>query len=59
MTEKLTIELPNTQSAMSLAGNQEENLKIISKQTGANLVMRGLCKMSSRGFVLLGHTAAA
>ena len=41
MIEKLTIELPSTQSAMSLSGNQEENLKIISKQTGANLVMRG------------------
>ncbi|MCU0540630.1 MAG: PhoH family protein [Oscillatoriaceae cyanobacterium Prado104] len=41
MTETLTIELPSTESAMSLAGHQEENLKIISRQTGANLVMRG------------------
>ena len=41
MTETLTIELPSPQSAMSLAGHQEQNLKIISKQTGANLVMRG------------------
>ncbi|WP_341735115.1 PhoH family protein [Microcoleus sp. EPA2] len=41
MTETLTIELPSPQSAMSLAGHQEQNLKTISKQTGANLVMRG------------------
>jgi phosphate starvation-inducible protein PhoH and related proteins len=41
MTETLTIELPSAESAMSLAGHQEENLKIISRQTGANLVMRG------------------
>ncbi|TAE98664.1 MAG: phosphate starvation-inducible protein PhoH, partial [Oscillatoriales cyanobacterium] len=41
MTETLIIELPSPQSAMSLAGHQEQNLKTISKQTGANLVMRG------------------
>jgi len=36
-----SIELPSIESAIALAGNGEENLKIISQQTGANLVMRG------------------
>jgi phosphate starvation-inducible protein PhoH and related proteins len=42
MAGALTIELPNIESALSLAGNQEENLKILSRQTGASFVMRGI-----------------
>jgi len=36
-----TIQLPNISSAIALAGDGEENLKILSHQTGANLVLRG------------------
>lgn len=36
-----TIQLPNSQSAIALAGAKEENLKFLSQQTGAQLVMRG------------------
>ena len=35
------IELPSPESAIALAGYREENLKLLSRQTGANLVMRG------------------
>jgi phosphate starvation-inducible PhoH-like protein len=41
MSEKLTIELPSVASAIALAGYQEENLKILSRQTGATVVLRG------------------
>ncbi|NJL83347.1 MAG: PhoH family protein [Chloroflexaceae bacterium] len=36
-----TIELPSPQSAIALAGPGEENLKLLARQTGALLVMRG------------------
>jgi phosphate starvation-inducible PhoH-like protein len=36
-----TIELPTTESAIALAGLQEENLKLIARHTGVNLVLRG------------------
>ncbi|MFN6501454.1 MAG: PhoH family protein [Nostoc sp. DedQUE01] len=36
-----TIQLPNISSAMALAGDGEENLKFLSRQTGASLVLRG------------------
>jgi phosphate starvation-inducible PhoH-like protein len=36
-----TIELPNPDSAIALAGYQEENLKQLAQQTGANFVLRG------------------
>lgn len=36
-----TIELPSQKSAIALAGEREENLKTLSRQTGANLVLRG------------------
>ncbi|MEA5570404.1 PhoH family protein [Calothrix sp. UHCC 0171] len=36
-----TIQLPNIESAIALAGKLEENLKLLSRQTGANLVLRG------------------
>jgi phosphate starvation-inducible protein PhoH and related proteins len=36
-----TIELPSQSSAIALAGEREENLKTLSRQTGANLVLRG------------------
>jgi len=43
MTEAVkTIELPSSESAIALAGPHEANLKILSRQTGAKLVMRGL-----------------
>lgn len=42
MTEdSQTIPLPTIASAIALAGNQEQNLKYISRHTGANLVLRG------------------
>lgn len=41
MEEKATIELPSQASALALSGDREENLKTLSKQTGAQLVMRG------------------
>lgn len=41
MTDALKIQLPNQASAIALAGYQEENLKILARQTGANLVLRG------------------
>jgi phosphate starvation-inducible PhoH-like protein len=36
-----TIELSNNESAIALAGEREENLKTLSQQTGASLVLRG------------------
>ncbi|GAB4198163.1 MAG: PhoH family protein [Coleofasciculaceae cyanobacterium] len=36
-----SIELPSQSSAIALAGEREENLKTLSRQTGANLVLRG------------------
>ncbi|MBF2015534.1 MAG: PhoH family protein [Rivularia sp. T60_A2020_040] len=41
MADAITIELPDIPSAMALAGNEEENLKILSRQTGATIVLRG------------------
>ena len=42
MTETIErIELPKVESAIALAGNQEENLKFLSRETGAQLVLRG------------------
>jgi len=41
MRETLTIELPSVDSAIAIAGYQEENLKVLTKQTGASVVMRG------------------
>ncbi|MEA5535225.1 PhoH family protein [Crocosphaera sp. XPORK-15E] len=36
-----TLELPSNESAIALAGKGEENLKFLSRHTGANLVLRG------------------
>jgi phosphate starvation-inducible PhoH-like protein len=36
-----TIQLPNNESAIALAGEREENLKTLSRLTGTNLVLRG------------------
>ncbi|MBD2199311.1 MULTISPECIES: PhoH family protein [Calothrix] len=41
MAEAYKIELPNISSAIALAGDGEENLKLLSQQTGASLVLRG------------------
>ncbi len=41
MAEASTIELPSQESAIALSGEQEENLKNLSRQTGATLVLRG------------------
>lgn len=41
MAETLTIELPTMASAIALAGDQQSNLNILSRQTGAKLVLRG------------------
>lgn len=43
MTEVVskTIELTNDESAIALGGEREENLKFLSRHTGANLVLRG------------------
>ncbi|MEM9332196.1 MAG: PhoH family protein [Pseudomonadota bacterium] len=41
MADAITIELPDIPSAMALAGSEEENLKLLSRQTGATVVLRG------------------
>lgn len=41
MVEALTIQLPSIDSAIALAGEREENLKLLSRQTGAMFVLRG------------------
>jgi phosphate starvation-inducible protein PhoH and related proteins len=41
MVEGTSIELPTQESAIALSGEGEENLKILSRQTGAKLVLRG------------------
>ncbi|MBR8837214.1 MAG: PhoH family protein [Stigonema ocellatum SAG 48.90 = DSM 106950] len=41
MADALTIQLLNIPSAIALAGDQEQNLKTLSQQTGATLVLRG------------------
>ncbi|NJL80731.1 MAG: PhoH family protein [Richelia sp. SL_2_1] len=41
MADAITIELPDIPSAIALAGNEEENLKTLSRQTGATIVLRG------------------
>ncbi len=41
MVETLTLPLPTPESAIALAGTQEDNLKILSRQTGATIVLRG------------------
>ncbi|MEM8719995.1 MAG: PhoH family protein [Cyanobacteria bacterium P01_G01_bin.39] len=37
-----TIQLPDSQSAIALAGSNEQNLKLLSRHTSVNLVLRGL-----------------
>jgi phosphate starvation-inducible protein PhoH and related proteins len=39
--EERTIDLLSTDSAISFAGNQEENIQLIAQRTGAKLVLRG------------------
>jgi phosphate starvation-inducible protein PhoH and related proteins len=41
MVEPLTIQLPSVDSAIALAGYQEENLKTLARQTGAKVTLRG------------------
>ena len=41
MANAIKIELPNISSVIALSGSKEENLKFLSQQTGANLVLRG------------------
>ncbi|AKG23156.1 PhoH family protein [Calothrix sp. 336/3] len=41
MADILKIELPSIESAIALAGVGEENIKLLSRQTGANIVLRG------------------
>ncbi|MEA5597877.1 PhoH family protein [Rivularia sp. UHCC 0363] len=41
MADAITIELPDIPSAIALAGSEEENLKTLSRQTGATIVLRG------------------
>lgn len=36
-----TIQLPSNEGAIALAGDREENIKTLSRQTGATLVLRG------------------
>lgn len=37
----ITLQLPSIDSAIALAGFQEKNLKLLSRQTGASVVLRG------------------
>lgn len=41
MVEPRMLQLPSVESAIALAGKQEENLKLLSQQTGARVVLRG------------------
>ncbi len=41
MSQTSTIELPSRDSAIALAGEREANLKTLSQQTGAQVVLRG------------------
>lgn len=41
MAEASTIQLPSKESAIALSGEHEENLKTLSRQTGATFVLRG------------------
>lgn len=41
MSSAITIQLPTIESAIALAGEREENLKLLARQTGATLVLRG------------------
>ena len=41
MSSAITIQLPTIESAIALVGEREENLKLLSRQTGATFVLRG------------------
>jgi phosphate starvation-inducible PhoH-like protein len=41
MQQTTQIDLPSAESAIALSGHQNENLKLLSQQTGANVVLRG------------------
>lgn len=41
MGKSVVVPFPNPESAIALAGYQEENLKLLARQTGATVVMRG------------------
>ncbi|WP_346293460.1 PhoH family protein [Sphaerothrix gracilis] len=41
MAHTFTLTLPTAESAIALAGPQEENLKLLARQTGATLILRG------------------
>jgi phosphate starvation-inducible PhoH-like protein len=41
MAQVLTVELPSPESAIALAGPQQENLKQLAKHTGTSVVLRG------------------
>lgn len=41
MGKSLSIELPTPESAIAIAGYQEENIKQLARQTGATVVLRG------------------
>ncbi|NES88230.1 MULTISPECIES: PhoH family protein [Okeania] len=41
MTETVRVELPSIDSAINLSGYQEENIKLLARHTGANVVLRG------------------
>ena len=41
MGTSFSLELPNPESAIALAGEREQNLKQLAQQTGANVVLRG------------------
>jgi phosphate starvation-inducible PhoH-like protein len=41
MPQTAHIALPSSESAIALSGHQNENLKLLSQQTGANIALRG------------------
>ncbi len=41
MAESLTISFPTPDSAIAFAGEKEHNIKVLARQTGAQLVLRG------------------
>jgi phosphate starvation-inducible PhoH-like protein len=48
MQQTVQIDLPSSESAIALSGHQNENLKLLSQQTGVDVVMRG------RGLLISG-----
>jgi phosphate starvation-inducible protein PhoH and related proteins len=56
--ETLTFSFPSPSNAICLAGNQEQNLKLLTKETGAKLVLRGQDLLISGSDTQINYTQA-